>query len=220
MSVKILISGFEPIWGVKKTPSGELAKLWQRTDLPLPEGVETRSIILPQRYGVCTEMLCDQIKAFQPNVILMFGATMKKDPLRFERFAINAESSVMGDDSKVPIKDRPIVIGGPSAYESTLPISYLVDKLMESGTHARASFHGGTHVCNSLMYGVLHYLSTNPLDHKVAAGFMHVSFPNSFGVVEDDLWGTAEWPDLVRASFTIVREVSAYFFGTEEKSEV
>ena len=199
---KILITGFEPIWGIKKTPSGDLAKLWADKLISVP-GVEVKSIVLPQLFTKCTEIVISEIKTFKPDAVLMYGATKKNNPIRFERFSINAEFSAMGDNSKIPVKERPVINGGPAAYTGTVPIDYVVDKLAEVGIHATTSQFAGTHVCNSIYYGVMHFIKTNNL--KTLACFIHMSFPNEYGVVEDGMWSTAGFADLTKASIETVK---------------
>ena len=53
--MRILITGFDPQWGIKKTPSGEVAKLWANGDLQVP-GIETHAVVLPQVFGKSAEM--------------------------------------------------------------------------------------------------------------------------------------------------------------------
>jgi pyroglutamyl-peptidase len=208
--VRVLLTGFEPIWGIRRSPSGDLAKLWGEKAVSIP-GVEVKGLVLPQLYGKSTEILCTEIGAFKPHAVLMFGATQKNDPLRLERFAINVERSPMGDNSRIPVQDRPVVRGGPSAYEPTLPVEHLVETLNARGVSSKPSYSAGTHVCNSLMYGVLHHLMTVQQPHFVAAGFMHVSFPNDFGVIEDELWSTASFSGIVEASVALVGQVSQWY---------
>jgi len=208
--VKVLLTGFEPIWGIKRSPSGDLARLWEEGAVSIP-GVEVKGLILPQLYGKSTEVLITEMGAWQPHAVLMFGATQKNDPLRLERFAINVERSPMGDNSRIPVQDRPVVRGGPAAYEPTLPVEHLVQVLTSLGVSSKPSYSAGTHVCNSLMYGVLHHLATVPQPHFVAAGFMHVSFPNDFGVIEDELWSTASFSGIVEASVALVGQLSEWY---------
>jgi pyroglutamyl-peptidase len=210
MTLRALITGFEPIWGIKRTPSGELAKLWKDEALSV-ENVEVRSLVLPQVFGQCTEMVCTEIDAWKPNIVLMYGATQHNDPLRLERFAINVERSAMGDNTRVPVKERPVIRGGPPAYESSLPIELLINNLNEVGVSSKASYHAGTHTCNSLLYGVMHWLANHPMPHPVTAGFLHVSFPNEFGVIEDELWSTANFQGIVRASVTLLEQLSHWY---------
>lgn len=211
--MKVLLSGFDPIWSIKRTPSGDLAKLWQQGVISCP-GVEVVASVLPQLFGKATEMLCSEITAHKPNIVLMFGATHKNNPLRLERFAINVEKSSMGDNSRIPVKDRPILREGPPAYESTLPILELINSLGTDGVSCKASYHAGTHCCNSLMYGVLHFLTTVPQPHPIIAGFMYISFPNEYGVIEDDLWTTSSFAGIVEASIKLIDHTSNWYKRT------
>jgi len=206
--MKVLITGFEPIWGIKRTPSGDLAKLWQEKKVSV-QGVEVRALVLPQLFTKCTEITISEIKSFRPDAILLYGATKKNNPIRFERFAINVEMSSMGDNSKIPVKERPILMDGPAGYMSTLPIDYLVEGLGQQNINSRSSQFAGTHVCNSIFYGVRHYLTITGQD-QVLAGFIHMSFPNEYGVVEDGMWSTHGFADITKASIETVRLLKNY----------
>jgi pyroglutamyl-peptidase len=205
--MKCIISGFEPIWGLKRTPSGDLAKLWDSQQIQVP-GVEVRALVLPQLFRKSTEILISEIKSFKPDAVIMYGATKKNNPIRFERFAINSELSPMGDNSKIPVEERSVVEGGPAAYTSTLPIDYLIDSLSVNNIHAKSSQFAGTHVCNSIMYGVLHYL--NSVKNPSIAGFIHLSFPNEYGVSESPMWSTSNFAQLTKASTATVDALKSW----------
>jgi pyroglutamyl-peptidase len=205
--MKILITGFDPIWGIKKTPSGDLAKLWMDGSLSVP-GVEVKALVLPQVFQKCTEITVSEIKSFKPDAVLMYGATKKNNPVRFERYAINSELSAMGDNTRIPVKERPVVYNGPAGYGSNLPIDYLIQSVSDSGVDVKSSQFAGTHVCNSIFYGVMHYITVNKLD--VLAGFIHMSFPNEYGVVEDGMWSTATFADLCKASVATVQALDSW----------
>jgi len=211
--MRAIISGFEAIWGIKRTPSGDFARLWQDGSLSIP-GMETRGVVLPQIYGKSTEILIGEIATFKPNIVLMFGATQHNDPLRLERFAINCEKTPMGDNTRIPVKERPVVLDGPAAYEPTIPVHWLLDHLKKVGVDSKPSYFAGTHTCNSLMYGTLHWLANNPLPHPVAAGFVHVPFPNEYGVIEDELWTTATFDGIVMAGKTLLEQTSLWYAQT------
>ena len=211
--MRAIVSGFEPIWGIKKTPSGEVAKLWAEGAIGV-HGTEVLGVVLPQQFGASTEMLMAEIASFKPHFVIMYGATQHNDPVRLERFAVNVERSPMGDNTRIPVNERPVVPGGPAAYESTLPVHLLVDRLHSHGVDAKASFHAGTHTCNSLMYGVLHQLAQQPPPHPIHAGFVHVSFPNEFGVVEDEMWTTSSFSGIVKSSVALVKEMSDWYRHT------
>src|SRR5512135_222996 len=209
--MRVLITGFEPQWGIKKTPSGEVAKLWASGDIQVP-GIETHGVVLPQVFGKSAEIAIAEIQTFNPQAVLMFGATMHNDPVRLERFAINCKASVIGDNTRIPVvPDRNIVQGGPAGYESTLPVYWLMDHLNAQGIDCKVSYHAGTHTCNSLMYHVLHFLANRPHPMPIIAGFVHVPFPNEFGVIEDSLWTTATFEGIVQASVGLVQKVRDWY---------
>jgi pyroglutamyl-peptidase len=210
--MRVLISGFEPSWGIRKTPSGELAKLWASGEISI-EGVEVRSVVLPQVFGQSADMLWADVVAWKPHAILMFGAAQRNDPMRLERFAINIEKSPMGDNTRIPVRERPVVHSGPPAYECSLPIHWLVDRIVELGIDVKPSYHAGTHTCNSMFYHIMHRLSNHSVGHPVGAGFIHVSFPNEYGVIEDELWSTATFPGIVKASMALVDQVKNWYIA-------
>lgn len=212
--LKAILTGFHPQWGLKKSPSGELAKLWQST-LNTTEA-EVKSLVLPNEFKAASETLQSEIINFQPNFILMFGASFKEKPICIERFFINSENSVMGDNTRIPVKDRCIIENGPSAYESTLPVHELVEILENAQIKAVPSFAAGQHTCNSLAYRILHWLKNNPTSNPVYAGFIHVPFPNSFGVIEDSSSGTATFEEIVKASIILVDETARWYRRTHQ----
>lgn len=206
--MKLIITGFEPIWGIKKTPSGDLAKLWDSGSISVP-GVEIKSIVLPQLFKKCTDILISEMDTFKPDAILMYGATKKNNPVRFERFALNVELSSMGDNSRIPVNERSVNINGPAAYYGNWPVDYIIKYLDANGVHAITSQFAGTHVCNSIYYGIMHHIVTNNL--PTVAGFIHMSFPNEYGVVEDGMWTTPSFGDLTKTSILTVKGLNAWF---------
>jgi pyrrolidone-carboxylate peptidase len=210
--MRCLITGFEPIFGIKRTPSGSLAKIWSDGSISVP-GVEVRSIVLRQIYEIAATDTCTEIVGFKPHIVIMYGATQHNDPIRFERFAINIRNTTMGDNNKIPIRDTPIVLGGQPAYESSWPCQILADQLSKEGSRAIVSYHAGTHVCNDQLYLVMKWLNENDIGHPVAAGFLHISFPNEFGVVEDENWETAGFTRIIDSSMKLVRIVSDWYIS-------
>jgi pyroglutamyl-peptidase len=208
--MRCLITGFEPQFGIKKTPSGELAKLWADGMLSVP-GVEVMAKVLPQVFGVAARDTCADIASFRPNIVIMYGATQKNDPIRLERFAVNVRNSAMGDNTMVPVRDQPVVFGGVPGYEASWPCAGLAEALTASGNKSVVSYHAGTHVCNDQFYTVMKWLSENDVGHPVAAGFVHMSFPNEFGVVEDRNWETSGFPGIVDASVKLVSIASDWY---------
>ncbi len=208
--MRVLLSGFHPQWGWTRSPSHDLAKIWQ-DKLVSVEGVEVKSIILPQIFDQDGSIICNEIGSFKPNVILMVGVTPKNDPLRLEKFAVNAIDTPMGDNSRIAVKNRTIVLNGPPAYESTLPIDFLANHLNEAQIHTVVSFHAGTQACNHVMYQALHWLANNEMPHHVMAGFVHTSIPNSYGIVSDHHYPTATFEEIVKTSVILVKQCTNFY---------
>ncbi|MCK8394011.1 pyroglutamyl-peptidase I family protein, partial [Erwinia amylovora] len=68
--------------------------------------------------------------------------------------------------------DQPVVVGGPVALFSTLPVNALVAGIRESGIPASVSQTAGTCTCNHVMYGLMHYLRRS----KTRGGFIHLPY--------------------------------------------
>jgi len=206
---RVLISGFDPQWGIHKSPSGDLAKIWLNKEVCVPD-VEVHAIVLPQVFGKSSEILKAEAFLFQPDFILMYGATQKESPIRFERFALNIIDTVMGGNDKIPVLDTKVLHNGPAAYESNLPIKALVEHLKNVNISAIPSYSAGQHTCNELFYQMMHWLSFNPLSKSVGICFIHMAFPNNYGVIEDRNWKTPDFPELVRASMETVKFLSRF----------
>ncbi len=194
------MTGFEPAPGIDRTPSGELAKLWASE--ALVEGLEVRSVVLPQVFRACAKAAIAEVMAFRPDFILMYGAVPSNDAVRIERFAINAMHTQVGDNTRVPVHDRRISADGPAAYESSLPYELLLGKLDEAGIRSRLSYFAGTHTCNDVLYEVRDFLTRSGL--RTPCGFIHVPFPIefAFGIAEDET-GLMHWADIRRASVVL-----------------
>lgn len=210
--MKCIITGFEAQYGIKRTPSGELAELWQSGALEVP-GVEVKSLVLPQLFSA-HEILCTEIEAFKPNIIISYGATQKNDPVRLERFAINCIDTTMGDNSRIPIRNSKILLNGPAAYESNLPCALLAKELSKEGISAVESHHAGTHTCNALLYNVMHWINNNDIGHAVTACFTHVSFPDEMGVTEDRHWPTSGFQQITKSSLILIKLASDWYAKT------
>lgn len=216
--MKVLITGFEPLWGITKSPSGEVCKLW-RDGLLTIKGVEVKALILPQEFGKSSNITCNEIQAYEPNIVLMFGATQHNDPLRLERFAINLEHTAIGDNTKIPVNERKVIHDGPAAYESHLPIHKLSEHLNSIGVDTRPSYFAGTHVCNSQFYKVLHFLSTFKAKNKICAGFVHIPFPNEYGVLENTSWSVSSFQGIARASVELMKATTLWYQSTKMTAE-
>jgi pyroglutamyl-peptidase len=208
--VKVLFSGFEPQWGTKKTPSGELAKVWASGSLKVDD-VEVRAVVLPQLFDKSFEILSREAMNFQPHLILMWGATQKNDPIRLEQFAINIKNSSMGDNSRVPVHNIPIIPNAPAGYSTSIPLKQIIDNLKKDDIECVISNHAGTHTCNELSFRIYDWLTKKPFEYPVHALFIHSSYPNSFGIVEDSHFATATFEQLVKTSMQVIKYCADWY---------
>ena len=171
--MKLLVTAFEPFGGETLNPALEALNR-------LGDSIDTVKLIrveVPTSFKRALGAVKRAIEAEEgekPCAVLMLGQAGGRSALTPERVAINIASARIPDNDGFMPFEEPIVPGGPAAYFSTLPIVKLTEAIREAGLPAAISNSAGTFVCNSLMYGVLHWLES---EHPaIKAGFMHVPY--------------------------------------------
>ncbi|MBD2801246.1 pyroglutamyl-peptidase I [Xenorhabdus sp. M] len=169
----ILLTGFEPFGGETVNPSWEAVKPLHGCQIA---GAHIEAYSLPCVFDDSLERLYAAIERIKPEVVIATGEAGGRPDITVERVAININDARIPDNAgKQPI-DIPVIKDGPSAYFSSLPIKAIVNELKLAGIPASVSQTAGTFVCNHVMYGLLHYLSLNPLYPAVRGGFIHVPY--------------------------------------------
>ena len=174
--MKILVTAFEPFNGRDINPSQLILE-----QLEAPEGVMLIKELLPVEFKSTTKILTNLLKELQPDIVISLGQAGNRPEISIERVAINLNNCRSSNGQKIiadnagdtPI-DEPIVVGGPSAYFSNLPVWDMVKAIQDTGVDAAVSYTAGTFVCNHVMYTVLHEVASNYPEMK--AGFIHVPF--------------------------------------------
>ncbi len=168
--MKALVTGFEPFGGDRVNPSFEtLARLPRRLG-----ALDIVAAALPVAYGRAIPMLREQIIACVPDIVLCTGLAGGRAELSLERVAINVDDARIPDnDGRQPI-DRPVVVGGPTAYFATLPIKAAATALREAGLPASVSNSAGTFLCNHVFYGLMHEAAVSGA--RFRGGFLHVPY--------------------------------------------
>ena len=167
---QILITGFEPFGGETINPSWEAVRL-------LPDtigGYALRKLRLPVSFTSAIRELEKSMHENPPAAIVCIGQAGGRTAVTPERIGINLMDARIPDNDGFSPVEAPIAPDGPDAYFSTLPVTAIVQAMREANVPAQASLSAGTYVCNSLLYGTLHFLSQNGL--KIPAGFIHVPF--------------------------------------------
>lgn len=130
----------------------------------------------------CVEVLVDSetlygriekaLQEYQPDIWIGVGVAVDSPAIRIEGVGINVRSFDVPDNSGLRLKPTSVVENAPLAYPSNLPNEKIVYNLRSSGIPAVLSFHAGTHLCNQMLYSVLHLSRKMGLD--LISGFVHV----------------------------------------------
>ena len=158
----VLLTGFEPFGKATLNPSGEIVKQINGNDIV--------TAILPVAYAQSAERLLALIAEHNPDVVICLGQAEGRTQITPERIAINLDDARLADNEGVIRNDVPIVVSGPVAYESTLPIKEIVKAINDAGVPAAVSLSAGAFLCNHVFYVAQdHFKGT-----KVRSGFVHV----------------------------------------------
>ena len=159
---KVLLTGFEPFGEATLNPSGEIVKQIS--------GDNIVTAILPVAYAQSAEALFALIEHHKPDVVISLGQAEGRIQITPERIAINLDDARLADNEGVIRNDVPIVVGGPVAYESTLPIKEFVTVINGAGVPAAVSLSAGAFMCNHIFFVAQDRLKGT----KVRSGFVHV----------------------------------------------
>jgi pyroglutamyl-peptidase len=159
---KVLLTGFEPFGKATLNPSGEIVKQIS--------GDNIVTAILPVAYGQSAERLMVLIAEHKPDVVICLGQAEGRTQITPERIAINLDDARLADNEGVTRIDEPILVDGPVAYESTLPVKEIVKAINDAGVPATISLSAGAFLCNHVFYVAQDHFK----DTKVRSGFVHV----------------------------------------------
>jgi pyroglutamyl-peptidase len=166
----VLLTGFEPFDGESLNPSGEIARQLHGTVIG---GHRVAGALLPCVFGAAITELKKQLRATKPALVICVGQAGGRAEITPERVAINLDDARIADNAGRQPVDRPVVLGGPAAYWSGLPIKAIVAELRRRDIPAAVSQTAGPFVCNHVFYGLMHALRRQ---QKVRGGFIHVPF--------------------------------------------
>ena len=159
---KVLLTGFEPFGKATQNPSGEIVKQIS--------GDNIVTAVLPVAYAQSAQRLLELIAEHNPDVVICLGQAEGRTQITPERIAVNLDDARLADNDGVTRTDQPIVVDGPVAYESTLPIEEFVTAITAAGIPAAVSLSAGAFLCNHIFY-----VAQNKLEGtNVRSGFVHV----------------------------------------------
>ena len=164
----LLLTGFEPFDQAPVNPSWEAAR--QLDGVLLDDGVQIVARRLPCAFATAGDCLAQLIAELQPVMVIATGLGPGRSDISIERVAINVNDARIPDNLGAQPIDTAVVVGGPAAYFSTLPIKAMVKAVREVGIAASVSQTAGTFVCNQVFYRLQHAL----VGTGVRSGFIHV----------------------------------------------
>ena len=172
MEPTILLTGFEPFGGESVNPSWEVARRLDGEFVGDGGGVRIVARALPCVFGQSLRVLDAALAELRPVLVLALGQAGGRCDLSLERVAINVDDARIADNAGAQPIDEAVVVGGPAAHFSSLPIKAIVAGLRAAGYPASVSQTAGTFVCNHVFYGLQHRLAAS----DVRGGFMHIPY--------------------------------------------
>jgi pyroglutamyl-peptidase len=167
----ILLAGFEPFGGETINPALEVAR---RLDGRSYRGYQVMACELPVVRTLCLARLIAAIHEHDPEIVIALGQAGDRAEITPERVAINVDDYRIADNAGAQPIDVPVVVDGPVAYWSTLPLKDMVQAMLDAGVPAKVSNSAGTFVCNHLFYGLMHHLAGEGDTRR--GGFIHVPY--------------------------------------------
>lgn len=164
----VLLTGFEPFDQELINPSWEAAR--QLDGVQLGENVQIVARRLPCAFASAGDCLMQFIAELHPVMVIATGLGPGRSDISIERVAINVNDARIPDNLGAQPIDTAVVVGGPAAYFTTLPIKAMVKSVRQAGIAASVSQTAGTFVCNQVFYLLQHALAGT----AIRSGFIHV----------------------------------------------
>lgn len=179
--VRVLITAFEPFdrWSEN---SSWLALLELTRSLPESPKIVTRRY--PVDFAKAKERLREDLAA-DYDFALHLGQSSKIGRMELEAIGLN----VGGEPGQSPDEFQSLVVGGPAAYRTSLPLARWASLLREDGIPAQVSYHAGTYLCNAVLYLSQHIVAEKKL--KTRSTFIHLPLATSQVAGERQ-----DWPNL------------------------
>ncbi|QVK19319.1 pyroglutamyl-peptidase I [Mycoplasmatota bacterium] len=169
---KILLTGFEPFDGENINPSWELVKSFNHQII---KNYEIITIQIPTVFYESKEVLKKAIKEYEPSIIISLGQAGGSNSIRLERIAVNLNDATIPDNKGNQPIDETIILDGPNAYFTKLPVRKLLNALNKEDIPTSLSLSAGAYVCNHLFYHLLNTIDSR----RSIGGFIHIPYIDS-----------------------------------------
>jgi pyroglutamyl-peptidase len=149
----LLLTGFEPFGGESINPSWEVARSLSGE---LIGSMRVHSVQLPCVFALAPQAMQAALSQYAPQAVLCLGQAEGRSEVTPERVAINILHARIPDNAGAQPQEEPVVRQGPTAYFSGLPLTRIVQRLLELDIPASISNTAGTFVCNQVFYWLQH----------------------------------------------------------------
>lgn len=143
--------GFAPWDGMRRNPSGEVARA-------------LGGCVLPVRYDRAERAFRAVLRERRPTALLLLGLAPAHRRLSLEALALNVDHH---EGARWKRWRRPIRPGGPMLLEARAPLDRLHRKLRAARVPVALSYHAGTFTCNHVFYLAL-------AETRVPCVFLHL----------------------------------------------
>jgi pyroglutamyl-peptidase len=167
----ILLTGFDPFGGDTQNPSGLIAHALHGQRIA---GHTVVAAQLHTEFDESLKQLNELLLQHQPVLTLCLGQAGGRMALSLERIGININDARIADNKGHQPIDTPVVVGGPAAYFSNLPVKTMLRATLREGVPCEVSQTAGTFVCNHVLYGLMHLLAQGACPAGARGGFVHV----------------------------------------------
>lgn len=167
--MKILLTGFEPFAGANINPSWELVSEFD--NYKIGNGI-LLSYQLPVSYARTSSCLIALLKKEKPDIFIGFGQAINRASISLEMVGLNMRESKTPDNDGQVISGQAIDENGPVAYFANLQSPKFVEELHKNNIPALISFHGGTFLCNEVLYTALNFQAKKGYPKNI--GFIHL----------------------------------------------
>lgn len=175
---RVLLTGFDA-FGEARQASPALNPSWLAVQALHRKRIAGHQVVaaqLPTVFDTSTAELLRLLRLHKPALVICVGQAGGRCALSLERLAINIDDARIADNAGMQPIDIPIVVAGPAAYFSTLPIKAMLQALQREGVAAEVSQTAGTFVCNHVFYALMHALTTQRGFKRTRGGFIHVPY--------------------------------------------
>lgn len=202
IEVRVLLTAFEP-YDQWTSNSSWLTLVELLKELPADGSLVTR------RYPVNLQAMQEKLEqdlSREFDVILHLGQAPGASSIKLEAIAVNAAGCLeeRGDEL------NEIVVGGPVAYRSSVPLNRWSELLRAHQIPSVISYHAGTFLCNAVMYLSHHWLHRRAGKKRkpdAMVGFIHLPLTTEQVVAHGQSLPSLPLSTLVRAVRLLVEDL-------------